>query len=74
MHLKSLLVSTLFYSIPVIHAATIAEVNGYNTGLARDANEYDSNVKDLKLLNDVTASKVCLTSAPDLGIFSLTKI
>ena len=74
MHYKTLLATALFYSIPLIHAYTIADVNGANKALANEASNYDINVNELNLANDATKANVRFTSTTQSGVFSLTEI
>ena len=47
MHCKTILTSFLPILLPVIHAATIGEVNGANQALASEVASFDGNVKEL---------------------------
>ncbi len=58
MHLKHLLISTVLFLLPIVHAAGIGEVNGANLALEEEANKDDSNVEALNALNAVTNGKV----------------
>ena len=63
MHFKTLLISTLLSSIPVIRAATsIADVNAANQALAKQADDNDAFVQDVNAVNAVTDGKVRLPS------------
>lgn len=63
MHLKTLLISTLLSSIPIIRAATsIAEVNAANQALAKQADDNDAFVQKLNVANVATNEKVRLIS------------
>ena len=59
MHFKTLLISTLLSSIPVIRAATsLADVNAANQALANQASDNDGAVRNLNDLNVVTKGNV----------------
>ena len=59
MHFKTLLISTLLSSIPVICAATtLADVNGANQALANQASDNDGTVKNLNAVNVITEGNV----------------
>ena len=63
MHFKTLLISTLLSSIPVIRAATsIADVNAANQALAKQADDNDAFVQKLNVANVATNEKVRLIS------------
>lgn len=51
MHCKAFLISLLPVLFPVIHAATIGQVNAANQVLANEADSFDSNVKELSTLS-----------------------
>ena len=58
MHLKPLLISTVLFLLPVVHAAGIGEVNGANIALEEEANKDDSNVEALTAVNALTKAPV----------------
>ena len=63
MHFKTLLISTLLSSIPVIRAATsIADVNAANQALSKQADDNDAFVQKLNVANVATNEKVRLMS------------
>ncbi|KAM0798480.1 hypothetical protein BDR22DRAFT_374324 [Usnea florida] len=62
MHFKTLLISTLLSSIPVIRAATtLADVNAANQALANEASDNDGVVNSLSALNVVTKGNTVAT-------------
>ena len=61
MHLRPCLVSTVLFLLPVVHAVGINEINGANLALEEEANNGDSDVKSLNVLNAVTNAEVCPT-------------
>ena len=59
MHFKTLLISTLLSSIPLIRAATsIADVNAANQALAKQADDNDAFVEKLNAVNVALNGKV----------------
>ena len=51
MHCKTFLIALLPVLLPVVHAATIGQVNAANQALANEADSFDTNVKELGTLS-----------------------
>ncbi len=62
MHLGRVLVSTVLFLLPLVHAGTIGQVNAANQALAAEAAKYDGNVNNLNNVNSLTNGPVRLTS------------
>ena len=64
MHCKTFLISLLPFLLPVIHAATIGQVNSENQVLASEADSFDTNVKELSTLSAPLKIQVHPASTP----------